>query len=92
MRRLARQRPRGPRHLVPAAHQLLDTGAELLHADEEVVECLHDAPHAGNRAQFVQHARDIGIGANQHAALRRHRRMAWNLIHQPISRFGLHHS
>ena len=62
---------RGPVHDVPASHQRQDPGAELLHADDEIVERQHDAAHARHGGQFVQHARDRRIRADEHALVGR---------------------
>src|SRR5580704_4450225 len=57
------------RHLLelrrPALHQRLDALAELLHADQEVVEGEHDALGGGYRGAFVEQAGHRGIGADQ---------------------------
>src|SRR5882757_5296053 len=59
------------RHLLelgrPALHQRLDALAELLHADQEVVEGEHDALGGGHGGAFVEQAGHRGIGADQRA-------------------------
>ena len=57
--------------LAAAAHQRQDAGAELLHADDEIVEGQHDAAHAGHGGQLVEHAGDRGVGADEHALIGR---------------------
>src|ERR1700760_4348818 len=50
-------------HMGAAFHARLDVLAELLHADDEIVEGQHDALEIGNLRDFVQHARDAFVGA-----------------------------
>ena len=52
-------------HTRAALHQRLDALAELLQADQKVIECQHDAERPRHRRHLVQHSRDARIGANQ---------------------------
>src|SRR5580704_8414956 len=70
-RRIQRAASGGPAHIAAAMHQRQDAGAELLHADDEIVEGQHHAAHPRHRGHLVQHLRDSGIGADKHALVGR---------------------
>src|SRR6516164_4580287 len=42
------------------------TVAELLHADDEIVESQHDTAHPRNLGHLIEHAGHRGVGADQH--------------------------
>src|SRR6266849_4939006 len=54
-----------------AAHQWQDARTELLHADHEIVKGQHHAAHTRHGGQFVEHARDRDVGADEHTLIGR---------------------
>ncbi len=89
---------------VATAHQWQDAGAELLHADDEVVEGHHHAAHTRHRRHLVEHARDARIAAHQRAHVDVHRPfrrgeladigggvvlVGRTLVHQPADRVDI---
>src|SRR5712672_3476546 len=60
-----------PAHIGAGLHQRQDAGAELLHADDEIIEGQHHAAHARYRGHLVEHLRDSSVGAHKHALIRR---------------------
>src|SRR6266404_3958177 len=61
----------GAANVAAAAHQWQDARAELLHADHEIIKGQHHAAHPRHRSHFVEHPRDRGVGADEHALIGR---------------------